>query len=109
MKGDGTKGMRLECLNDMSVLGQVGLEVGNSGDVLALRKRDGDVEKQRIPISAMMMFERMGLFGSHVNTNENLGSRVYLRKFRHRGHHVHGGACTASSSPIDRCCYGNRR
>jgi hypothetical protein len=35
--------------------------------------------------------------------------RVYLRKFRHRGHHVHDGACTTLSSPIDRCCYENRR
>lgn len=61
MKGDGTKGMRLKCFDDMSVLGQAGLEVWNSDEVLALRKRDGDVEKQRISISAMVMFEQMGL------------------------------------------------
>lgn len=60
MKRDGTKGMRLKCFEEMSVLGQVRLEVGNSGDVLALWKRDGDVEKQRISIAAMV-FERMGL------------------------------------------------
>jgi hypothetical protein len=60
MKRDGTKGMRLKCFEEMSVLRQVRLEVGNSGDVLALRKRDGDVEKQRISIAAMV-FERMGL------------------------------------------------
>ena len=53
--------MRLECFEEMSVLGQVRLEVGNGGDVLALRKRDGDVEKQRIWIAAMVLFERMGL------------------------------------------------
>ena len=53
--------MRLECFEEMSVLGQLRLEVGNSGDVLALRKRDGDVEKQRIWIAAMVVFERMGL------------------------------------------------
>jgi hypothetical protein len=61
MKRDGTKSMRLECFEEMSVLGQVRLEVGNGGDVLALRKRDGDVEKQRIWIAAMVLFERMGL------------------------------------------------
>ena len=60
MKRDGTKGMRLKCFEEMSVLRQVRLEVGNSGDVLALWKRDGDVEKQRISIAAMV-FERMGL------------------------------------------------
>jgi len=45
MKGDGTKCMLLKCCDDMRVLGQPGLEVRNSGDVLALRKCDGDVEK----------------------------------------------------------------
>jgi hypothetical protein len=38
MKGDETKCVLLKCLDDMGVLGQPGLEVGNSGDVLALRK-----------------------------------------------------------------------
>ena len=60
MKGDGTKSMLLKCFNDMTELGQVGLEVWNGGNVLALRKGDGDVEKQRIPISGMM-FERRSL------------------------------------------------
>ena len=58
MKGDGTKGMLLKSFNDMPVLGQVGLKVGNSGNILALRERDGDVEKQRITISAMRTFVR---------------------------------------------------
>ena len=60
MKRDGTKGMLLKCANDMFVLGQVGLKVGNGGDVRALGKQDGDVEKQRISISGVM-FEGMGL------------------------------------------------
>jgi hypothetical protein len=60
MKANGTKGMLLKCFDDMAELGQVGLEAGDSGDVLALRKRDGDVEKQRVPISGVM-FERMRL------------------------------------------------
>lgn len=68
MKGDETKCVLLKCRDDMGVLGQPGLEVGNSGYVLALRKRDGDVEKQRIPISGVT-YERMSLLiGSHVST-----------------------------------------
>ena len=66
MKGDGTEGMLLKSFDDMPVLGQVGLKVGNSRDVLALRKRDGDVEKQTT-ISAMMMGVRgmRGMRGNH--------------------------------------------
>ena len=60
MKGDGAEYIFRKCRDDMAVLGQPGLEVGNSGHVLALRKCDGDVEKQRIMISGMT-FERMGL------------------------------------------------
>lgn len=47
--------MLLKPLDEMSILGQVGLKVRNCGDVLALRKCDGDVEKQRIMISAMAL------------------------------------------------------
>lgn len=47
--------MLLKSLDEMPILGHVGLKVGNSGDVLALRKRDGDVEKQRIMISVMAL------------------------------------------------------
>ena len=63
MKGDGTKGMLLKSFNDMPVLGQVRLKVGNSGNILALRERDGDVEEQRITISAMRTFVRRRLSG----------------------------------------------
>ena len=63
MKGDGTKSMLLKSFNDMPVLWQVGLKVGDSGDVLAFRERDGDVEKQRITISAMRTFVRRRLSG----------------------------------------------
>ena len=53
--------MLLKSFNDMPELGQVGLKVGNSGDVLALRKRDGDIEKQQITTLARMTFERVSL------------------------------------------------
>ena len=44
MKGDETKLVLVKHGDDMGVLGQPGLKVGNSGNVLARRKFDGDVE-----------------------------------------------------------------
>jgi hypothetical protein len=46
MKGDGSKRMRGEFLDYVSEHGQVGLKVWNGGNVLGLRKGDGDVEEQ---------------------------------------------------------------
>ena len=45
IKRDGTKRMRREFLEHVSEQGQVGHEVGNGGNIRALRKRDGDVEE----------------------------------------------------------------
>jgi len=45
MKGNGTKRMRREFLEHVSEQGQVSREVGNGGNIRALRKRDGDVEE----------------------------------------------------------------
>ena len=45
MKGDETECMLLKSFNDMGVLGQPCLEMGNGCDVLALREKDGNVEK----------------------------------------------------------------
>jgi hypothetical protein len=69
MKGDETECMLLKRCDDMGVPGQPCLKVGNGGDVLALRERDGDVKKQRILISGMT-FERMSLLARIVNKHE---------------------------------------
>jgi hypothetical protein len=54
MKGDGSKRMRGEFLNYVSEHAQVGLKVWNGGNVLGLRKGDGDVEEQRISLARMV-------------------------------------------------------
>jgi hypothetical protein len=61
IEGDGIKLMRWESLDDMTKQGQVGRKVGDSGDVLAFRKRDCDVKEQRI---SFVVFELGDLFVS---------------------------------------------
>lgn len=55
VEGDGTKGMLRELSDHLTERGQEGLKAGNSGDVLALRKRDGDIEEQHISMVRMAM------------------------------------------------------
>ena len=67
MKGDGSKRMRGELLNYVSEHGQVGLKVWNGGNVLGLRKGDGDVEEQRISlVMTVRVLEPGNLFGPHM-------------------------------------------
>ena len=69
MKGDGSKRMRGEFLDYVSEHAQVGLKVWNGGNVLGLRKGDGDVEEQRS--SLLVATERVlgpgSLFGPHMS------------------------------------------
>ena len=62
MEGDGIEFMRREFLDDMTEHGHVRREMGNGGNVLALRKREGDVEEQRVSPMEMVSGRR-DLFG----------------------------------------------
>lgn len=62
IEGDGIEFMRREFPDDMTEHWQVGPEMGNGGNVLALGERDCDVDEQRTS-PAEMVSERRDLFG----------------------------------------------
>jgi len=79
MKGDGSKRMRGEFLNYVSERGQVGLKVWNGGNVLGLRKGDGDVEEQRISLVMTVRVLEPGNKNSDAVTTVPTAKRAHAR------------------------------